>query len=449
MPSKLTRFIQCLLVFSGLWLAVNPVKIQAATEEESQLDLLRQKAGVSTNFLLPTPLVFSGREVAVFRTNLFGIPPVERAANARYRIKNQVAAPSKGEVSLAREPQGIMVTVDGRAMFGLTAGDLNPLDEITLEQSATNAMGQLQQVIQDEKKGRSLRGVILALTTSTAMTGLLVLIFWVINHGGKWLTLRLTFWTSKEATRLAASAGSGHAYRRTFGDFWDRTIVALSWFLRLLAVWLWLTYVLEQFPLTRPVGDYFKDYLELASRKGLTEMIKVIPDLLVVAVIFYITRFLSQLVTLLFSSITEERTKVTWLDANAAPTTQRIVLILLWLLALVMAYPYLPGSGTQAFRAVTVFAGLLLSLGSSSVVNQISSGLLLVYSRAVKPGEYIRVGETEGTVIRIGLVATSVRSIKNETISVPNTGPPRSRACSFTPPLPSAMPRPGGRCMKC
>jgi small-conductance mechanosensitive channel len=393
--------------------------VSPAPAEDVSLNDLADGGAFSTNVPAPAVLKFNHREIAVFRTNLFGVPPAERVLTASYRIKKYFAEPGGGVVGLMREPQGIMITVDGRGVFGLAPGDLDPAANLTLEQAASNAVQRLQSVVRQEKEQRTLRGIILSIVSSVVMTGLLVLLFWIIHRGRGWLSLRLTHWASKSAGRISAT--SSHAYRRTFGELSDRTIMALSWILRLLLIWLWLTYVLEQFPLTRPVGDYFKEYLELISRKGLAELVRVVPDLLVVAVIFYITWFLVQIVRVVFNAIIEERAKVNWLDAHTGQTTQRIVTVLLWLLALVMAYPYLPGSGTQAFKAVTVFAGLLLSLGSSSVINQIASGLLLVYSRSLKPGEYIRVAETEGTVMSIGLMSTRVRTIKNETVYVPNT----------------------------
>jgi small-conductance mechanosensitive channel len=91
------------------------------------------------------------------------------------------------------------------------------------------------------------------------------------------------------------------------------------------------------------------------------------------------------------------------------------------LIALVMVYPYIPGSSSNAFKGMSVFVGLLLSLGSSSVVGQFTSGLVLMYSRALKPGEYVRIGEYEGTVESLGFLSTKIRSIKNEEFHVPNT----------------------------
>ena len=67
-----------------------------------------------------------------------------------------------------------------------------------------------------------------------------------------------------------------------------------------------------------------------------------------------------------------------------------------------------------------VFVGLVFSLGSTNIVSQVAGGLVLIYSRAFRTGDYIRFGDIEGTVIRIGLTSTDIRNIKNEEMHIPN-----------------------------
>ncbi|CAN5337585.1 hypothetical protein BH23GEM2_BH23GEM2_06600 [soil metagenome] len=85
-----------------------------------------------------------------------------------------------------------------------------------------------------------------------------------------------------------------------------------------------------------------------------------------------------------------------------------------------MAYPYIPGSGTDVFKGVSVFVGVVISLGSTGIVNQAMSGLVLMYSRALKPGDYVRVGETEGTVTKLAMLSTKIETTKHEEMTIPN-----------------------------
>ena len=93
---------------------------------------------------------------------------------------------------------------------------------------------------------------------------------------------------------------------------------------------------------------------------------------------------------------------------------------LIWLFALVLAYPYLPGSNSDAFKGVSVFVGLMLSLGSSGIVNQIMSGLTITYSRALRVGDFVRIGDVEGTVTQLGTLSTKVKTPRREEVTIPN-----------------------------
>ena len=103
----------------------------------------------------------------------------------------------------------------------------------------------------------------------------------------------------------------------------------------------------------------------------------------------------------------------------AIPTYQ-LVRILVIALALVLAFPYLPGSSSPAFQGVSIFIGLLFSLGSTSVVANIVSGVVLTYTRAFRVGDRVRIADTVGDVIEKGLLVTRMRTIKNVEITIPN-----------------------------
>ena len=96
----------------------------------------------------------------------------------------------------------------------------------------------------------------------------------------------------------------------------------------------------------------------------------------------------------------------------------------IWALALVAAYPYLPGSSSEVFKGVSVLVGAMVTLGSSGVVTQLMSGLVLVYSRALRLGDHVVVGKdsdaVEGVVQEVGTLATKLKTMRNEEITIPN-----------------------------
>ena len=149
-------------------------------------------------------------------------------------------------------------------------------------------------------------------------------------------------------------------------------------------------------------------------------MLQAIPALFTVVLIFLIARFFIRLLQLFFKAVEQEHVHVSWLHAETAQPTRRLVTALLWLFAAVMAYPYLPGSGPDAFKGASVFIGLVISLGSSGLVNQVMSGLMITYSRALRLGDFVRVGDVEGIVTHIGVLSTKVKTVRGEEVTIPN-----------------------------
>ncbi len=145
-----------------------------------------------------------------------------------------------------------------------------------------------------------------------------------------------------------------------------------------------------------------------------------IPNLIFLIVIVVVARFATRTVGLFADAVTEGRINVAGIDADLATPTRRLVTLLIWVIALVMAVPYLPGSDSRAFQGVAVIFGVLVSLGSSSVVSNLLSGLVLTYTRAYRVGDRVKIGDVVGDVVGLGTFTTRIRTIKDEEVSIPN-----------------------------
>ena len=182
----------------------------------------------------------------------------------------------------------------------------------------------------------------------------------------------------------------------------------------------WLTFVLRRFPYTRPWGESMRAFLlDQLTGVGIA-VLQALPGLFTVALIFLITRFVIRLVQLLFQSLEDGRVALPWMYPETAQPTRKIVTVGLWLFAIVIAYPYLPGSDSEAFKGMSVFVGLVVSLGSSGIVNQVMSGFTLTYSRALRVGDFVAVGDVEGTVTQVGTLSTKITTAKGEDVTIPN-----------------------------
>jgi small-conductance mechanosensitive channel len=144
------------------------------------------------------------------------------------------------------------------------------------------------------------------------------------------------------------------------------------------------------------------------------------PALAFLAVLFFITRYVLKTLRFFFEQVSAGKVTVSGLDAEVAPITYRIVKILLLAFVAVIAYPYIPGSQSSAFKGVSIFLGVLFSLGSSSAIANLIAGVSLTYMRSFRVGDVIKVGDSTGVVLERRLYITRLKTFKNQVITIPN-----------------------------
>jgi small-conductance mechanosensitive channel len=189
----------------------------------------------------------------------------------------------------------------------------------------------------------------------------------------------------------------------------------------LAGVFVWATALLDLVPMMHDVAVRLEHAVIVEIEQLALVAIRAVPDLFVVALIYFAARFVHEMLNHYFRSITAGEVKSSVFDEVTAETTRRLADIGIWVAAIIIAFPYIPGSESAAFRGVSVLAGLMLSLGSANLVGQFASGLSLIYGRALKPGEYIACGETEGVVEQVGLFACSIRTPRDEIVVLAHT----------------------------
>ena len=200
-----------------------------------------------------------------------------------------------------------------------------------------------------------------------------------------------------------------------------RLLTFLHWSAIALLTYEWLSFVLSRFPYTRPWGERLNDYFISVAGDIASAVIGAIPGLGVALTIFLLARFSVSFLGRFLERLAHGGAAPSWLGADTMPTTRRLFAIAIWLFAVAMAYPYLPGAQTEAFKGLSVLLGLMVSLGASSVVGQAASGLILTYTRTLQPGEFVRIGDNEGTVTRMGAFTTTIRTGLGEELTIPNS----------------------------
>lgn len=194
-----------------------------------------------------------------------------------------------------------------------------------------------------------------------------------------------------------------------------------SWLAAGIVTYLYIEYVLSLFPWTREFARHLLDLL----LDPLTAMARAawaaLPDVIFIAVVYFIVRYLLRLTRLFFDSLANGKIAFRNFYPDWAAPTYRGVRLLIVLIALVIAYPHIPGSQSQAFKGLSILVGLMISIGSSSFVANMIAGYALTYRRAFMTGEWIELGGTFGEVLQTRMQVTHLRTPKNEEVIIPNS----------------------------
>jgi small-conductance mechanosensitive channel len=196
---------------------------------------------------------------------------------------------------------------------------------------------------------------------------------------------------------------------------------ALRFLFILIFLYIYLHLGLSFFPATQRFAlELYHGLLEAIGTMG-EAIWRQTPALAFLTVLFFITRYVLKTLRYFFEQISAGKVKVAGIDAEVVPITYRIIRILIVAFVMVIAYPYIPGSGSPAFKGITIFIGVLFSLGSSSAIANLIAGVSLTYTRSFRIGDVIKVGEALGVVLERKLYITRIKTPKNHIVTIPNS----------------------------
>jgi small-conductance mechanosensitive channel len=368
----------------------------------------------------PADLVVRNRHVMTFRGTFLGTSPEERVGRARRNILEIISGDFEGKVAISTIEQGRRVTIDRKFMFTITPGDLDPLGQETIDDVAAAVKERLKQVIDETEEARSTDNLIRALVAGGIATLVWLALLWGLARIHRRFVRVFVRLAASKAPTLKLG-GIGLLDQRHVYPVVRRLVDLLRWLLVTIFSYEWLSFMLSRFPYTRPWGESLNGYLIGIVVDILQAIVGAIPGLGVAVAIFFIARSLIGLLEGFLQRLATGGSPPRWLDADAMPTTRRLAGLVIWLFALAMAYPYLPGAQTEAFKGLSVLLGLMVSLGASSLVGQAAAGLIVTYTRTVRMGEYVRIGEHEGTVTELGIFTTRIRTGTGQELALPNS----------------------------
>ncbi len=366
------------------------------------------------------PVTVFNRTVVVLRAPFLGVPASERAEAATLRVQDLLQRGGRGRITLQEGAQGTAVMIDGRLVFIVTKDDARGVAGGSARTVAEGAKKVLEQIVAETREARDMRFLLRAALHAAIATAVWLALMWLARAVWRWSARRVMGLAGDYAPKVRV--GGGELIPRERAVSIARNAMALvAVATMVLLTWNWLDYVLGLFPYTRPWSEGLTGFFVDTSLGILEAVARSMPSIFVAIVIFVIAWVVDRSQKRFFARVEAGGIAFGRIDSDTAPATRRLATIAIWLFAAAMAYPYIPGSDTDAFKGLSVLLGLMVSVGASGIIGQAVSGLILMYTRTFRTGEYVRIGEREGTLTRLGMFTSTVHTGLGEELTMPNS----------------------------
>ena len=290
----------------------------------------------------------------------------------------------------------------------------------TIEEVAENFKTTLKTSIVNAKKENSLIKTLSRLGLVVLVLVLAWLSIWLIRKGYAklldYIALKKEDWLKdlsiKDYTFLTADQEM-----KVIGT----TVNALRWLTYATLFYITLPIVFSIFPFSRNWANTLFELIWSPFKSLLLAVWHYLPNLFSILVIVVVMKYLIRFVRYVFKEIESKKLTINGFHPDWAMPTFSIVKFLLYAFMLVLIFPYLPGSDSNIFKGVSVFIGVLFSLGSSSAIANMVAGLVITYMRPFKIGDRIKIGDVSGDIVEKNLLVTRVKTVKNEIVTIPNS----------------------------
>ncbi len=409
------RVLRLLLVCVGLALAVPAAadaadKVAASPVPEEQL----------VSEVATAPVEIDGRVVLRLRGAL-AFPAEKRAAETRSAIIAVAGDPavSLDDLKVAEGKDFDTIMAGSRLILRVFDAD-GALEQAGRRELALAYWKGIRLAIADYRAARTraylLRATALAFGATVLVAIAVVALVW-LSRRARGLAARAV-----ERRVRAVEAKSGQLVRggQLLGLV-QGGLGALQVLLVLLLVTYYASFVLERFPWTRGVGGRLFDLVTTPLIRLGAALVDAIPNVIFLVILFFMLRFGLRLIRLFFSAVARQRIRLEGFEPEWADPTYKILRFAVIAFGIIVAYPYIPGSDSAAFKGVSIFVGVLFSLGSSSAISNIIAGYMMTYRRAFRVGDRVRIGDTLGDVVETRVQVTHLRTPKNEEVVIPNS----------------------------
>jgi small-conductance mechanosensitive channel len=378
------------------------------------------------------PVILSNDTVFYIFAKIGSYSPKERAEAISARILTQAEDYYFKEDSLMIVPSELTIDVNYKDEVITSISELDALwMNSTKEGLAENYRSRIAVAIRKYKKENNLSELIRDLAMAVLVLAILFLIIFYINKIFKWIknkiekqrggTLRgvkirnYEFLDTNRQLKLIFSLGS-----------------LVKWIIILTLIYLTLPILLGIFPWTGGFAAKLISYFLAPVKHIFNSVWYYLPNFFTIIVLIIFFRYLIRILHYFKDEIERGALKIPGFYVDWANPTFQIIRVLMLAFALIIIFPYLPGSDSQIFKGVSVFLGVLFTFGSAGALSNVVAGLVLTYMRAYKIGDRVKIGEATGDVMEKSLLVTRIKTIKNEIVSIPNSTVMNSHTTNFS-----------------
>ncbi len=364
------------------------------------------------------PVIIDGQEVVRVYGPAGLFNARERAPEIERRIISLAEKGFSGRLATRNLPsdKAILVLAGGVVVMGVTQVDAETAG-VPQDQLARQYADAIQKAIEGYRERHTWR----SLMTGTGKA----LLAWALFTLSAWVLWRIISWLSvlikDHFRRRTATGAAGISLLVERGTLLLMLIVKLvAGFAMLSACSFLLSYTFGLFPATAGISTTLWDYLRHTFGTAAMAILDYLPSGGFVVLVIVAAHYALKVLKFLATAIERGDLSVPGIHPEMAKPTYQLARLIVIIFAVIVGFPYLPGGKTEAFKGISIFVGLLLSLGSSSSVSNVLAGLVLTYMRPYRSGDRVKIADTIGDVLEKTLLVTRVRTIKNVEVVIPN-----------------------------
>jgi small-conductance mechanosensitive channel len=370
--------------------------------------------------VLGAPVKFENVTLFTIYDKIGSFTPQERAKAIEDRLVRISRDPQIpiDEISLNDIGGMTALTASDFVVMVVTDGDVQPQGQ-TREAVAKEYATKIQTALSKSREQVTLRALLIDVSLAVLDTAILVVLLVLFHKAFPKIYARINAWRGTIIQPIKIQR-----VELLSTDRIAEGLIALTKGIRIAAVlflfYSYITTVLGIFPWTRGISASLLTAVLSTLHTIGQAFATFIPDVISIAIIIFVTRYIIKLIALFFTSIERGAISFPGFYREWAQPTYKIVRLMVIMFAAIAVFPYIPGSRSEGFRGISVFLGLLLSLASAAAIGNLIAGVILTYMRPFRIGDRVRIADTTGDVMEKTLLVTRVRTIKNVDVTIPN-----------------------------